>query len=169
MSNAATKRYGYHVWANEKLIKHLQELPAEICHQEVQSVFPTIYDGLVHLYVVDNVWLGAMSGVSFEEIRNASVEVMERTKGKSLEELLNLYLDLSKQFEEFFQSQSNLQAIQSYHHPQFGTLHASHMDIIEHIVNHGTYHRGNIAAMLRQLGHAATPTDYVYYLYLINQ
>ncbi|MFC0332820.1 DinB family protein [Paenibacillus sepulcri] len=29
------------------------------------------------------------------------------------------------------------------------------------LVNHGTYHRGNITAILRQLGHPGTPTDYV--------
>ncbi|MEH7531611.1 DinB family protein, partial [Priestia megaterium] len=31
--------------------------------------------------------------------------------------------------------------------------------------NHGTYHRGNITAMLRQLGHPGVMTDYVLYLY----
>jgi uncharacterized damage-inducible protein DinB len=37
-------------------------------------------------------------------------------------------------------------------------------EIVYHIVNHGTYHRGNIAAMIRQLGYQGVSTDYIYYL-----
>ncbi|MEY9869279.1 putative damage-inducible protein DinB [Peribacillus sp. B2I2] len=35
-----------------------------------------------------------------------------------------------------------------------------------HVVNHGTYHRGNITAMLRQMGYASISTDYGLYLFL---
>lgn len=33
------------------------------------------------------------------------------------------------------------------------------------IVNHGTYHRGNLTVMLRQLGRSGVSTDYIFYLY----
>ncbi|MEK3724277.1 DinB family protein [Paenibacillus sp. FSL H8-0034] len=39
------------------------------------------------------------------------------------------------------------------------------VELVQHVVNHGTYHRGNITAMLRQLGHKGVPTDYIFYLY----
>ncbi|NHM32597.1 DinB family protein [Neobacillus terrae] len=32
------------------------------------------------------------------------------------------------------------------------------------MANHGTYHRGNITAMLWSLGHKSTSTDYIYFL-----
>jgi len=32
-----------------------------------------------------------------------------------------------------------------------------------HIVNHGTYHRGQIAALMRQQGHHPQSTDLIYY------
>ena len=50
-------------------------------------------------------------------------------------------------------------------HPKLGTLESTYADTILHVVNHGTYHRGNVTAMLRQLGHSGVPTDYMYYLY----
>ncbi len=34
-------------------------------------------------------------------------------------------------------------------------------DILEHVVNHGTYHRGQITHLLRDLGHTAPSTDYL--------
>jgi uncharacterized damage-inducible protein DinB len=39
-------------------------------------------------------------------------------------------------------------------------------ELVPHVVNHGTYHRGNITAMLRQMGYASVSTDYGIYLYL---
>jgi len=33
--------------------------------------------------------------------------------------------------------------------------------IVLHIVNHASYHRGQITTMLRQLGHTPVPTDLI--------
>jgi uncharacterized damage-inducible protein DinB len=35
--------YDYHVWANQKVFEYLYELPRESIHQEIQSVFPTVF------------------------------------------------------------------------------------------------------------------------------
>jgi len=53
----------------------------------------------------------------------------------------------------------------SIEHPKYGRLNTRFSEIVHHVVNHGTYHRGNIAAMLRQLGYSSIPTDFVFYLY----
>jgi uncharacterized damage-inducible protein DinB len=34
-------------------------------------------------------------------------------------------------------------------------------DALIHVVNHSTYHRGQVATMLRQLGAAPPPTDFI--------
>src|SRR5690606_23016348 len=36
--------------------------------------------------------------------------------------------------------------------------------LVLHVVNHATYHRGQVAAMLRRLGHAPPPTDLLVFL-----
>ena len=37
-------------------------------------------------------------------------------------------------------------------------------DALLHLANHGTYHRGQVATLLRMLGHTATSTDYLRYI-----
>lgn len=37
-------------------------------------------------------------------------------------------------------------------------------DVLLHLVNHGTYHRGQLSHMLRQLDRTPMPTDYLVYL-----
>lgn len=36
-------------------------------------------------------------------------------------------------------------------------------DMFRHVVNHATYHRGQLATLLRQVGHKAPATDYILY------
>ena len=40
---------------------------------------------------------------------------------------------------------------------------------LAHVVNHSTYHRGQITTMLRQLGAAATSTDLLLYYDELNE
>ncbi|MEJ8545794.1 DinB family protein [Brevibacillus borstelensis] len=169
MKHPAAQLYEYHVWANERIFQHLKELPQEAYRQEIQSVFPSVFSALVHIYTVDHVWLYAMASESFEKIREAVGRIPEETEGKSVEELEQLFRAVSDKYRQFLDSLPDLNAVNAYRHPQYGTLEARHSDILQHVVNHGTYHRGNIAAMLRQQGYPGAPTDYVFYLYELSR
>ncbi|MGO0062457.1 DinB family protein [Brevibacillus fluminis] len=162
------KLYDYHVWANRKTFDHAKGLPAGLYHEQLQSVFPTLYDAVAHIYIVDNVWLRAVSGKSYEETVSEMPGVMEEVKGKSLGEMEQLYGSLAERFRTFLMEKEDYASTNSYTHPAFGTLHATPFEIVQHVVNHGTYHRGNLTAMMRQLGQKGASTDYIYYLYEIR-
>lgn len=159
------RHYDYHVWANRKVFTHLKELPREIYTQEIQSVFPSISDALAHIYIVDNVWLYTMSGHSYEETAQMRDRWKEETEGASLKEMEKLCDKLTDRYRDFFRQVEDMEAITSYSHPRFGTLKTSYAELIQHVVNHGTYHRGNITAMLRQLGHPGVMTDFAFHLF----
>ncbi|USG66188.1 DinB family protein [Brevibacillus ruminantium] len=165
MKHHALKLYDYHVWANQRLFQHLKALPAEAITEQLNSVFPSVFEALVHIYTVDHVWLFTMRGDSFDKVREAVGRIPEETKGKSIEEMERLFQGASDQYQAFFGQQSDLDALKTYTHPHFGSLEARYADIVQHVVNHGTYHRGNITAMLRQQGLAGVPTDYIFYLF----
>jgi uncharacterized damage-inducible protein DinB len=155
--------YHYHVWANQKVLQHLRDLPEDIHRKELQSVFPTIGDTLAHIYIVDNVWLSAMSG-EMETIYSSLPGWQEEVKDATLSTFEACFAKVAARYEAFFARQTNLEVISEYPHPTYGTLRASYSDVLQHVVNHGTYHRGNITAMLRQLGYTGPSTDYVFYL-----
>ncbi|WP_369690634.1 DinB family protein [Neobacillus fumarioli] len=72
MKHHALQLHDYHVWANRKVFNRLNELPKDVYVKEIQSVFPSIAEVLVHRYVADNVWLGVIRGDTFEEISTAA-------------------------------------------------------------------------------------------------
>lgn len=160
--------YDYHVWANQKVFEHLKELPQDIYHKEIQSVFSSISEVLVHIYLTDTTWLGVMSGDSFDQIVKTGNQLREKSKGKSIEEMEMMFVNLSEQFKEFFDQQGNLDQAVFPEHPNFGRLETNLFELIQHVVNHGTYHRGNVTAMLRQLGHPGVMSDYILYLFEMN-
>lgn len=75
----------------------------------------------------------------------------------------------AEEYRVFLNGAIDVQAEMQFPHPTFGVLKGSINELIQHIVNHGTYHRGNISSMLRQLGHAGASSDFVFYLYEVNK
>ncbi|MBP1996581.1 DinB family protein [Paenibacillus eucommiae] len=169
MKHYMMQQYDYHAWANNKVCAYLAELPEPTCFTSIQSIFPTIYDVLVHIYVIDSGWLSilATNGVAefspeyVEELTASTERLTNETKGKSLSEMGEMLSGLANRYHACFEQQQNVEAFCSY-----GDFNARYIDLVQHVVNHGTYHRGNITAMLRQLGHAGTQTDFSLYLYL---
>lgn len=165
------QQYDYHVWANRKVCEYLQGLSEEVYRKEIVSVFPSIYDTMVHIYVIDSGWLSffnsggvaEMSPAYLESLKDSIARLVAETEGKRIEELGRLMDDLAARFRLFIEQHENLHTL----HPS-GDFRASCLDYIQHMVNHGTYHRGNVTAMLRQIGHPGTPTDYGYYLYTLS-
>lgn len=156
--------YDYHVWANQQVIQHLKKLPKGIYNENIKSVFSSISEVLIHLYGADIIWLETMKESSFEN----TVREVERRKseasGASIDELEKFYVELSEEYYKFLATQQNLERTIITEHPRFGRCEFILNDLINHVVNHGTYHRGNVTAMLHQQGERGVPTDYVYFL-----
>lgn len=140
-------------------------MPNEVYRQEVKSVFPCLEQVVGHLFKTDVVWLGAMSDKSYEEIQQQLGKYSEQMKHYKLEEMEREYFKFSQQYIDFLSSQEDLDANQILNHPVHGKLETRLSELVQHVVNHGTYHRGNITAMLRQLGYLGPSTDFIFYLY----
>lgn len=158
----------YHAWANDKVLTYLSTLPDGVVHQELQSVFPSISATVTHLYVVDNIWLAAMRHQDNTAIF-AGIPVWEsEVAGAEIGEVCTRFSTVAKRYHDFLEALADPDAYSNYAHPTAGTLRARYTDIVQHVVNHGTYHRGNITAMLRQMGIPGVSTDYVWYLFDVS-
>lgn len=165
MKHPAIKQYSYHKWANTKVFDHLKSLPGEVFNNEIKSVFSSIQEVISHAYLAEGMWLRVMSGDDFSDIMKVIKELKEKANGRNLLELQQLYTEMNEQYFDFLNNHNDLDQKFTIKHPKYGDLDASVTDMVIHVVNHGTYHRGNITAMLRQQGHVGVSTDYIFYLY----
>lgn len=163
--NQAVEMYYYHVWANQTLMNRLKELPREVYEQQVQSVFPTIAKGMAHIYLTDLSWFDIATGKSMTDAMSASRALTEEVESQSLEQLECLYRQLAERFKAFLSGQSDLDKMIVIDNPYAGVRATRLSELLLQIVNHGTYHRGNITAMLRQMGHASVMTEYALFWY----
>ncbi|MGO4184930.1 DinB family protein [Paenibacillus sp. MCAF9] len=156
--------YDYHVWANERLFGHLEQLPKEVFHAEVTSVFPSVSQTFGHMYLFEQLYLCVLAGVPNENIFPRMSVWAEQAQGKTVDETRQLFAGVAEQYRDLLQRTPGPDKEMTIEHPKYGSLNTRFSEILQHVVNHGTYHRGNVTAMLRQQGYEGFPTDYLFYL-----
>jgi uncharacterized damage-inducible protein DinB len=166
MTHPALKMYDYHVWANGVIIDRLKELPKDIYHKGIQSGFSSVSKVLSHIYLTDYAWFDIISGKSMNEAMTSTDQLREEVETKSIEEMKKIFLYLSERNKALLNSQEDIERLIEVDNPYAGLLETSISESVLHVVTHGSYHRGNIATMLRQMGHTSVMQDYGLYLFM---
>ncbi|PCD05739.1 damage-inducible protein DinB [Peribacillus simplex] len=156
--------YNYHAWANGVIIDRLNELPEHIYHKEIQSGFSSVSKVLSHIYLTDYTWFVIISGKSMDEAMASSSELKKEVEKKSIEEMKKIFIDLYERNKALL-STEDMEKIMVVDNPYAGSLETTISESVIHVVTHGSYHRGNIATMLRQMGHTSVMQDFGLYLY----
>ncbi|MNO24738.1 DinB family protein [compost metagenome] len=164
MTTIPEEMYKYHTWANQTILGRIRELPASVLSQEVNTSFPSLAHALSHIYAVDQMWYLVLTGMEMPEAFQATRPLNERVL-ESLDDYAHAYNELAEQFSTWFQGQPDLEQSVLLNNPFAGPRQTRLSEMVLHLVNHGSYHRGNLSTMLRQLGHASTMNDYALYWY----
>ncbi|QMV42499.1 DinB family protein [Cohnella cholangitidis] len=163
--NHPVRMFDYHAWATQTLLERIKELPSTVLQQEVNTSFPTIGEAFAHVYALDKCWLQILNGTSMPKALEACLPLQQETLRYSVDEFAIAFSELAEQFGAWFRSQDDLEQFIALENPYAGTRSIRFSEIVLQVVNHGTYHRGNVSAMLRQLGHASTMNDYSLFWY----
>lgn len=163
--NKAKEMYDYHAWANMKMFERLKELPEDVYKKGMKpSIFPSVSAVMVHIYLTDNLWLEMMKGKDMKEQFLVSNELRIKLEACTLQEMEDMYADLADRYGEYIQNHE-MEKMFTVDNPYAGLLDTTPHETIFHISTHGNYHRGNVAAMLRQEGYPSVMQDYGLYLY----
>jgi uncharacterized damage-inducible protein DinB len=150
--------FDFNAWANHRVLDACAVLTPEQFTRDLRSSLPSVRDTLVHTYGAEWVWLERWHGRSPSALpagNDFSDLASLRKRWAELETAQKAYLakvsatDLDRVIEYV-----NFKG-QKFAYP-LGAM-------LQHVVNHGTYHRGQVAAMLRQLGAKPLSTDLLRY------
>ena len=160
MKEICSQYAAFNVWATEKLLNAALKLSEPQWHTEMQSSFPTIYKTFLHMWDAEAAWWQRIQLA--EQLQMPSA--VSTPSIKELAEGLSAQGKLWKEYTSGLQSHAFDHVI-SYRNSKKEEFKQPVWEILLHVFNHGTYHRGQIVTMLRNLGVTEVPgTDFVLFL-----
>src|SRR5579871_2404171 len=169
--------YAYNNWANVRMFSVLEKLNVEQFDAPVQSSFPSIRESVFHILAAEWIWLKRWKGEpprASQPVKAVSWEVWKGVRSggaappqqlSTLGELRAFCDAIEQERQEYLQelNEAALQAALSYTDLS-GKPNAQPLaQLMQHVVNHGTYHRGQVTTLLRQLGAETIGLDMVYF------
>ena len=149
----------FNFWARDRVLDAVSALTPDQFLQDLGSSFGSVRDTLAHIYSAEWIWLARWEG-------HSPTSALSFDDFPDCPKLTDAWRALEQRFRAVVAAQSgdDLTRIHEYRllSGQPGKSVVGQM--VQHVVNHGTYHRGQVTAMLRQLG--ATPprsTDLITY------
>jgi uncharacterized damage-inducible protein DinB len=146
MKSYFKKIYNYNQWANIGLFRHLKTLEHQL---------PEISKRLSHIVAAEEIWYNRIKPLDFHPLPLFVIQP---------DEILEPRLNASAQrWLEMVEQTVDFEVQVDYRNLAGHAFKNSLSDIMIHVANHGTHHRGQIATLLRQNGYEPLPTDYIVY------
>jgi uncharacterized damage-inducible protein DinB len=141
----------YHYWARDRILDAAERLTPEQLTRDLGNSFPSVRDTLVHLFSAEWVWCARWQGASPQTMLDPAAFPDVASLRAAWHEHEQKVRAVLAQFGE----NGIVRAIE--YRTFNGVAQAQPFwQMLQHVVNHGSYHRGQVTTMLRQLG-AAPP------------
>lgn len=153
-----TKEYvAYNLWANKTLVEWLKQKDAALLDQHVASSFPSIRKSIAHIADTQQFWLSIL-----QEKTEAGVDL----ENCDTQTVLNYLVKQSEDFVDFVSMLTEDEIVEKvYLDTPWVKGSRSRFEFSQHVMNHSTYHRGQVVTIGRQLGFTDAPmTDFNFYL-----
>jgi uncharacterized damage-inducible protein DinB len=148
----------YTIWADRQILQAVAALPEEDLVRETGTSFGSVLGTLAHVLGAEQLWLSRFLGVPRERLPS-------QEDFPTCEVLRASFEDFWPQLEFFLASltEEQLAAEFTWTSLEGENRTAPFRQVLLHVVNHSSYHRGQVVAQLRQLGHQPPSTDLVYW------
>jgi uncharacterized damage-inducible protein DinB len=157
MKEILTQLSAYNIWANQLVLDAILPLPEEKQKQELPSSFKSLYATLLHVLDAESIWWQRM------KLQERITRPSDDFNG-DMKKLGNDLLHQNRQWDEWVNGagEHQLQHVFQYQNSKKEHFKQPIYQMLLHMFNHGTYHRGQLVNMLRQLGVEKIPgTDFI--------
>jgi uncharacterized damage-inducible protein DinB len=150
--------YRYGRWANATILKTVAGLTPEQFNQKLGGSFPSVRETLVHIMGAEWIWLQRWKGASPKALLSAA-------EFPDLDSIKARWRGIEQEQMEFVgqTTDSSLKSPLKYVNLKGQTFEYPLGRVMQHLVNHGSYHRGQVTNFLRQLGAQPASTDLLVY------
>jgi uncharacterized damage-inducible protein DinB len=150
--------YGYNRWANARSLQAASTVSPADFTKEVGGSFASLRGTLAHIYGAEWIWLQRWQGTSPRKLPFA-------LDFPDVETIHSRWQDVEREQKKFLDGLdgARLAEVVSYVNLKGETFAYPLGRMLQHVVNHSTYHRGQVATILRQLKATPLSTDLLLY------
>lgn len=145
----------YTAWADDLLLRAVAQIPSEHLTHDFQTADRNIIGTLAHTFAADRIWLQRVLGEPYTGFIS--------DEDRKLETLQRDWPALLERWQEWAAGLTDTSAPIHYHDLKGNPYSTSAWEIVLHVVNHGTHHRGQASGFLRTLGHTPPALDLIRY------
>jgi uncharacterized damage-inducible protein DinB len=138
--------FAYNAWANRRMFDALAGLPADVYRRDVKCSFGSIHGTLAHIVGAERLWLSRWRGEPATMLKGSDVG--------SLAELRAMWDEVETERDKWLEglTPAALEEEITITSSSGGRYVHGVRQTLQHVVDHSSYHRGQIVTMLRQLG-----------------
>jgi len=151
--------YDYNAWANDTIIHALEQLTEEDLNAKLPGASASLRDRFAHIAGAEWIWLERWKG----QPPNA---IPEWSKNGDLKQLAGRLLETRQERDQMIATLTNVDLERRHvYHNLKGDVHWDVRigEMLLHVVNHSSYHRGQVASAARQMGFAPPSTDLLFF------
>jgi uncharacterized damage-inducible protein DinB len=150
--------FDYNAWANQRSLDAAAALTAEDFIKPLGSSFSSVRDTLAHIWGAEWLWLERFQG-------NSPASLPAAGQFHDLPSLQSRWPQDQQRLHKFVMAltQDDLNRVHEYRTLSFGAYKNPLWQSMQHMVNHGTYHRGQMATLLRQLNAKPLSSDLIHF------
>jgi uncharacterized damage-inducible protein DinB len=137
----------YNYWARDRMLDAAGRLTPEQYQRDLGSSFGSVHGTLVHIYSAEWIWCMRWQGKS-------PAQALDPSTLPTLDALRAEWTALEASVRECVAQvgESGLDRVYEYRLLSGLPMRSPFWQMLQHVVNHGTYHRGQVTTMVRQLG-----------------
>jgi uncharacterized damage-inducible protein DinB len=159
MSDDFPSLYTFNRWANDKMLDACRRLTAEQFVAEPAPGWTPVRTTLWHVAIVSEGWLKAVSEIENVTFPAEAEVATPDDAAKILQRAYTIFDSLAPKFTAEFLGTPRTFSRRGR------TVVLPPWVVLRHIVNHTTYHRGQVASKLKRFGIQQVETDLVYWAY----
>jgi uncharacterized damage-inducible protein DinB len=149
----------YHYWARDRLFDALEPLTAEQLARDMGNSFKSIHDTVAHVYAAEWAWYERWHG-------NSPTALLPADRFPDLASIRRAWSEQETKMRAYVDGLGEDGGSRVIEYKLLsGQAGSSPLwQMLQHVVNHASYHRGQVTTMLRQIGAApAKPMDMIAY------
>ncbi|MEZ5352209.1 MAG: DinB family protein [Bryobacteraceae bacterium] len=149
---------GYTAWASTRLVEAASALSPEQLTRDFGTADKSVLGTLVHVFAADRIWIARVRG-------HVPGRFMDVEQDMYLSVLQNDWPPLHQSWKALVAGldAAGLDRVTEYSDLK-GNAHRTPLwQILLHVVNHATHHRGQVAGFLRTMGKTPPPLDLIAY------